>query len=135
MIQTKIALKPVLVLFITCNTCFLTNIKRRKKVGRSQWNRTNVRTSSSEIHRRTYSATISTFQPLHSTVRIHAVARVVFVAGYPRACHFPCAQIGSRKARERELAIFDENRRAVGMLNPVPDEKMKVRTGGKGGHL
>ena len=31
---------------------------------------------------------------------------------------FSCARIDSRKARERELATTDENRRAVGMLNP-----------------
>ena len=40
--------------------------------------------------------------------------------------------------RERELATFDENRRAVGMLNPMRDKnvKMKARTGGKKGrHL
>ena len=30
-----------------------------------------------------------------------------------------CALFSSRKARERELAKFDENRRAVGMLNPL----------------
>ena len=35
-----------------------------------------------------------------------------------------------RKARERELATFDENRRAVGMLNPMRDKK-KARTGGE----
>ena len=27
-----------------------------------------------------------------------------------------------RKAREREVATFDENRRAVGMLNPTRDK-------------
>ena len=32
---------------------------------------------------------------------------------------FSCAQIDSRKARKRELATFDESRRAVGMLNPM----------------
>ena len=41
-----------------------------------------------------------------------------------------------RKARERELARFDENRRAVGMLNPMGDKNLKARTGGeKGRHL
>ena len=33
------------------------------------------------------------------------------------------------KARERELATFDGNRRAVGMLNPTR-EKNEERTGG-----
>ena len=32
-------------------------------------------------------------------------------------------QIHWRKARERELATFDEDRRAVGMLNPMGDKK------------
>ena len=31
-------------------------------------------------------------------------------------------RIDWRKARERELATFDENRRAVGMLNPMRDK-------------
>ena len=35
---------------------------------------------------------------------------------------FPCIKIDWRKARERELATFDENRRAVGMLNPIRDK-------------
>ena len=49
---------------------------------------------------------------------------------------FSCAQIASRKAREREFATFDENRRAVGMLNPMRDKKRKEYTGGKKGrHL
>ena len=41
-----------------------------------------------------------------------------------------------RKARDRELATFDENRRAVGMLNSMRYKTTKARTGGKkGGHL
>ena len=50
---------------------------------------------------------------------------------------FSWAQIDSRKARERELATLDErNRRAVGLLNPMRDKKMKARTGGEmGRHL
>ena len=35
---------------------------------------------------------------------------------------FSCAQIDSRKARERDLAAFDENRRAAGMLTPMRDK-------------
>ena len=31
---------------------------------------------------------------------------------------FSCIKIDERKARERESATFDENRGAVGMLNP-----------------
>ena len=47
-----------------------------------------------------------------------------------------CLKIDWRKARKRELAIFDENRRAVGMLNPTRNKIIKARTGGeKGGHL
>ena len=39
-----------------------------------------------------------------------------------------------RKARERELATtFDENRRAVGMQNPMRGKKIKARTGGEEG--
>ena len=45
-------------------------------------------------------------------------------------------KIDSRKARERELAAFDENRRAVGVLDPMRDKNLKARTGGeKGRHL
>ena len=40
-------------------------------------------------------------------------------------------KIDERKARERELATFDENRRAVGMLNPMRDIEGTYR-GGKG---
>ena len=36
---------------------------------------------------------------------------------------FSCIKIDEWKARKRELATFDENRRAVGMLNPVRDKK------------
>ena len=32
-----------------------------------------------------------------------------------------------RKARERELPTFDENRRVVGMLNPLRDKKYFAR--------
>ena len=42
---------------------------------------------------------------------------------------------GWRKAREREIATFDENGRAVGMLNPIRDKKIKARTGGGKGRL
>ena len=35
---------------------------------------------------------------------------------------FSRAQIDSRKARKRELAIFEDNRRAAGMLNPMRDK-------------
>ena len=37
-----------------------------------------------------------------------------------------------RKARERELATFDENQRAVGMLNPVRDKNEGTYRGGEG---
>ena len=45
---------------------------------------------------------------------------------------FSCAQIDSRKARERELAKFDENRRAVGMLNPMRDKNEGTYRGAEG---
>ena len=35
---------------------------------------------------------------------------------------FSCAQIDFRKAREHELATLDQNRRAVGLLNPMRDK-------------
>ena len=37
-----------------------------------------------------------------------------------------------RKARERELATFDENRPAVGMLNPVRDKNEGTYRWGEG---
>ena len=38
--------------------------------------------------------------------------------------------------RERELATFDENQRAMGMLKPTRDKKIKARSGGEQGrHL
>ena len=44
---------------------------------------------------------------------------------------FSCTKIGAREARERELETLDENRRAVGMLNPMRVKKnMNARTGG-----
>ena len=36
-----------------------------------------------------------------------------------------CAQIDSRKARNRELATFDESRRAVGTRNPMRDKNKR----------
>ena len=38
---------------------------------------------------------------------------------------FACAQVDSRKARERGLSACDDNRRAVGMLNPIHDKKLR----------
>ena len=35
---------------------------------------------------------------------------------------FSCAQIDLRKSLERELATLDENRRAVGLLDPMRDK-------------
>ena len=37
-----------------------------------------------------------------------------------------------RQYRERELATFDENRRAVGMLNPTRDKSEDTYRGGEG---
>ena len=40
---------------------------------------------------------------------------------------FFCIKIDRRKAREYELAIFDENRREVGMLNPKSDKNVRTK--------
>ena len=45
---------------------------------------------------------------------------------------FSCIKNYQRKARERELATFDENRRAVGMLNPTRDKIEGTYRGGEG---
>ena len=37
-----------------------------------------------------------------------------------------------RKAREHELATFDENRRSLGMLNPMCDKNEGTYRGGEG---
>ena len=37
--------------------------------------------------------------------------------------------------REREQATFDENRRAVGVLNTIRDKKKARTEGEKGGHM
>ena len=61
------------------------------------------------------------------------------LVGYPRACEnqfrefnshrvhilvgaFSCIKNDWQKARESELATFDENRRALGILNPMRDK-------------
>ena len=46
-------------------------------------------------------------------------------------------KVDKRKARERELLIatFDENQRAVGMLNPMRGKNQGTYRGGKGSHL
>ena len=49
---------------------------------------------------------------------------------------FSCMKIVWRIARERDLATFDENRRAVEMLNPTRDKNQGTLTGGgKGRYL
>ena len=45
---------------------------------------------------------------------------------------FSCIEIDKRKARERELATFDENRRAMGMLNPMRDKNEGMYRGREG---
>ena len=45
---------------------------------------------------------------------------------------FSCIKIDEQKARERELATFDENRRAVGMLNPMCDKNEGTYRGEEG---
>ena len=54
------------------------------------------------------------------------VHKINFVSSILPECtysggNFSCIKIDQRKAQERELATFDENRRAVGMLNPMRD--------------
>ena len=82
----------------------------------------------------------------------HTTGRPGGVAGCPRACCYrsiswvrapptayaykfvgtvSCAQIDSRKTRKREIAFFDESRRAVGMLNPMRDENWRHVPGGR----
>ena len=47
-----------------------------------------------------------------------------FRAFEPRRVHTrKISQIDLRKVRERDSAIFDENRRAVGVLNPVGEKR------------
>ena len=43
---------------------------------------------------------------------------------------FSRAQIDSVKARKRELPTLEESRRAVGMLNPMRDKKLRHVPGG-----
>ena len=45
---------------------------------------------------------------------------------------FSCIKNDERKAQERELATFDGNRRAVGMLNPMRDKNEGTYRGGEG---
>ena len=45
---------------------------------------------------------------------------------------FSCIKIDQRKPRERKLATFGENRRAVGMLNPMRDKNEGTYQGGEG---
>ena len=42
---------------------------------------------------------------------------------------FSCIKLDWRKARERELATFDETRQAEGKLNPMRDKKQRHVTG------
>ena len=44
---------------------------------------------------------------------------------------FSCIKIDWRKARERELATLNENRRAVGMLKPMRDKNKGTHRGGR----
>ena len=45
---------------------------------------------------------------------------------------FTCIKIISGKRQESELATFDGNRRAVGMLNPMRDKNEGTYRGGEG---
>ena len=44
--------------------------------------------------------------------------------------NFSCAQIDSRKARQRELATLDETSTSSGIAEPYARKKLKARTGG-----
>ena len=49
---------------------------------------------------------------------------------------FSCAQIDSRKARERALATLGEKSTSSGIAEPMRDKKLKASTGvQKGRHL
>ena len=45
---------------------------------------------------------------------------------------FSCTQVDLRKAREREIATFDEKSTSNGIAEPYARQKMKARTGGGG---
>ena len=65
------------------------------------------------------------------------VHKINFVSSILPECtysggNFSCIKIDQRKAQERELATFDENRRAVGMLNPMRDKNEGTYRGGEG---
>ena len=44
---------------------------------------------------------------------------------------FSCAQMDSLKERNRELATFDESRRAAGVQNPMRDKNGRHAPGGR----
>ena len=111
--------------------------------------------SSKSLGMRTYLFQLKTQKP---STAYNQLRRPGGLAGYPRARYtcrsiswvrlppsaysykfvgtFSCAQIDSRKARKRELATFDESRRAVGMLNPTQDKNWRHVPGGEQGrHL
>ena len=72
-----------------------------------------------------------------SVILVPAPAKINFVSLILTECTyvlvgtFSCIKIDQRKARERELATFDEDRRAVGMLEPMCDKN----EGEKGRHM
>ena len=59
-------------------------------------------------------------------------SRVQFSPSAHTRRDFSYVKIDQRKARERELAKYDENRRAVGMLNPMRDKNEGTYRGGDG---
>ena len=56
-----------------------------------------------------------------SSCLLKSISRVQFSPSAYTRRDFSCIKIDQRKARERELATFEGNRRAVGMLNPMRD--------------
>ena len=86
-----------------------------------------------------------------SHIKCYKPGRPGGVAGYPRACYrsiswvrvppsaysykfvgtFLVHKFDSRKARKRELATFDESRRAVRMLNRMRDKNWRHVPGGR----
>ena len=61
--------------------------------------------------------------------QINFASSIITQRTYTLEDNFSCIKIDWQKARERELATFDENRRAVGMLNPVRDRNQSAGPG------
>ena len=68
-----------------------------------------------------------------SSCRLKSISRVQFSpSAHNRRDFFLHEKNDQRKAREREIAAFDANRRVVGMLNPMRDKNEGTYRGGEG---